>query len=181
VLVDGQVLSGMNPTDTPLAGKSTMPLCWIRSYTGETGKTSRVFTTTIGAALDFQSEGLRRLFVNACLWGLGMEASIPAKADVSYLTPYAPSKFKVGAYVKGVKPADLAWSPPTTSLRISPGALGTKDAHTLPAFRPDGRRLAHAAEGGFAPFWYGQPHSAPATFAPSADPSPSRTRTGESR
>jgi type 1 glutamine amidotransferase len=110
VLVWGQVLQGMQPTDPPVAGKKNdpmMPLIWTRTYTGETGKVSRIICSTIGAAVDFQSEGLRRLFVNACYWGLGMEKKIPAKSNVEYVGSYQPSYFGTDKFIKGVHPADL--------------------------------------------------------------------------
>lgn len=110
VLVWGQVLEGMSPTDKPVTGPKNepmMPLIWTRNYTGETGKTSRIICSTIGASVDFQSEGLRRLAVNACYWGLGLEDKIPAHADVTYVGDYKPTYFGYGKHVKGVKPADL--------------------------------------------------------------------------
>jgi hypothetical protein len=110
VLVYGQVLEGMKPADKPVAGKKNdpmMPLVWIRNYTGEMGKTARVICTTMGASVDLESEGLRRLLVNACYWGLGLEDKIPAKSNVEYAGPYEPSFFGFGKYKKGVKPADL--------------------------------------------------------------------------
>jgi len=67
VLVKGQVLSGMKPTDPPVEGKQNdpmMPLVWVRNYTSESGKTSRIICTTMGASMDLENEGLRRLFVD---------------------------------------------------------------------------------------------------------------------
>lgn len=109
VLVYGLVLEGMSPTDKPVEGKKNdpmMPLFWIRNYTGESGKTSRIIGTTIGAATDLESEGLRRILVNACYWGLGMENKIPAKSNVSYVGEYHPTAFGFNKYKRGVKPAD---------------------------------------------------------------------------
>jgi type 1 glutamine amidotransferase len=103
----GQVLEGMKPTDRPAKGKKLVPVAWIKTYTAEGGKTGRVFTTTMGASQDFLSEGLRRLFVNACYWALGMEKQIPAKADVSLVGAYKPTPFGFGKHKKGVKPSDL--------------------------------------------------------------------------
>lgn len=111
VLVWGQVLAGMNPTDPPVEGKKNdpyMPLVWLRSYTGENGKTSRIVTTTMGAAVDLESEGLRRLLVNACYWTVGLEDKIPAQADVNYVGEFKPTWFGFGKFKPGVKPADLA-------------------------------------------------------------------------
>lgn len=109
VLVYGQVLEGMSPTDKPVSGKKNdpmMPLVWVRSYTGERGKISRVIGTTIGAATDLESEGLRRLLVNACYWGLGLEGKILAKANVDYVSEYKPTPFGFGKFTKGIKPSD---------------------------------------------------------------------------
>jgi hypothetical protein len=108
VLVWGQVLTGMKPEDPPLPGpKNTpmMPLIWLRDYQGETGKSSRILTSTIGAAVDLESEDLRRLLVNACYDLTGLE--VPAKADVSCVGEYRPSYFGFGTFKKGVRPADL--------------------------------------------------------------------------
>jgi hypothetical protein len=107
VLLWGQVLAGMSPDDKPVEGKKNepmMPLAWVRDYKGETGKTSRVFCTTMGAATDLVSDGSRRLIVNACLWGIGLQ--VPEKANVDLVGEYKPTQFGFGKYVKGVKPSD---------------------------------------------------------------------------
>lgn len=107
ILLWGQVLEGMNPTDKPVEGAKNdpmMPLAWTRMYNGETGNTSRVFCTTMGAATDLVSEGTRRLIANACFWGLEMQ--VPAKADVDLVGEYNPTQFGFKKYVEGVKPAD---------------------------------------------------------------------------
>jgi type 1 glutamine amidotransferase len=109
-LVFGQVLTGMKPTDPPVEGAKNnpmMPLAWIRNYTGESGKTSRIFTTTMGASVDFESAGLRRLVVNACYWTAGLEDKIPARANVDYVGEFKPLWFGFGKFKPGVKPADL--------------------------------------------------------------------------
>jgi hypothetical protein len=113
-LVLGAVLEGMQPTDKPVAGKQNhpmMPVAWIKSYTALSGKTARVFTTTMGASQDLASEGLRRLLVNACYWALGMEDQIPAKTDVEVVGDYRPTPFGHNAFAKGVKPGDHALKP----------------------------------------------------------------------
>jgi hypothetical protein len=110
VLVWGQVLSGMKPTDPPLDGPKNnplMPIVWLRDYTGENGKLVRTVTTTTGAAVDLQNEDLRRLLVNACYWTVGLTDKIPARADVSYVGEYHPTWFGFNQGKKGVKPADL--------------------------------------------------------------------------
>ena len=109
VLVYGQVLEGMQPTDKPVTGEKNdpmMPLAWIKGFTGTSGKMARVFCTTMGASVDLESEGLRRLLVNACYWCLGMEDEIPDRANVDYVGPYEPSFYGFGDFKKGLKPSD---------------------------------------------------------------------------
>jgi len=106
VLVFGQVLAGMEPTDEPNLDKPTMPLAWVKTYTGEQ-KASRVFCTTMGASVDLKSEGLRRLLVNACYWCMGMEDQIPERSKVDYVGEYSPTIFGFGGYKKGVRPSDF--------------------------------------------------------------------------
>jgi hypothetical protein len=120
VLVRGQVLQGMRPSDPPADYKKSrasdrkeqginepmMAVAWTRRYTNTDGKVNKVFCTTMGAATDLQSEGLRRLVVNAVYWGLGLD--VPAKADVRYIDPYRPSMYGFNGFKRGVKPADLA-------------------------------------------------------------------------
>ncbi|MCH5375972.1 MAG: ThuA domain-containing protein [Planctomycetes bacterium] len=111
VLVFGQVLEGMKPTDKPVEGAKNdpmMPVVWTRQFKGDTGKTSTVICTTMGASVDLQCEDLRRLLVNACYWALGLEDKIPDKADVDYVTPYEPSFYGFGEFKKGMKPSDYA-------------------------------------------------------------------------
>jgi type 1 glutamine amidotransferase len=108
VVVYGQTLSGMTPTALPNYGKAVMPVAWMRHYRTDLGLTARVFFTTMGAAVDLESEGLRRLLVNAAYWGLEMEEQIPDRADVDYVSPYTPSFFGFNGHRPGIKPADLA-------------------------------------------------------------------------
>ncbi len=110
VLVRGQVLSGMKPTDAPLEGPKNnpmMPLVWLPKYTGESGKTNKILATTMGAATDLESAGLRRLLVNGCYWAVGLADKIPAEAGVDYVGAFQPTGFGFGKFKPGVKPADL--------------------------------------------------------------------------
>jgi type 1 glutamine amidotransferase len=110
VLVRGEVLSGMKPSDPPVEGPKNhpmMPVVWVRNYKSETGKASRIVTTTMGAAVDLENEGLRRLLVNACYWAVGLERDIPAKADVRFGGQYKPTWFGFGGFKKGIRPQDL--------------------------------------------------------------------------
>lgn len=111
VLVHGQVLQGMQPSSPPLPGAKNepmMPLVWVRDSRTSSGAVSRVLCSTIGAATDFQSEDLRRLMINACYWGLGLEDAIPEQARVDYVGDYDPSPFGFGKFRRGVRPMDWA-------------------------------------------------------------------------
>jgi hypothetical protein len=107
ILVRGQVLAGMNPTDPPVAGKKNdpmQPIVWVRQYKNESGNTNKIVLTTLGAATDLQNEGLRRLLVNAAYWTLDLP--VPAKADVTYVGDFKPTMYGFDGAKKGVKPAD---------------------------------------------------------------------------
>ena len=110
-LVLGAVLENMKPDDKPIEGKKNdpmMPVAWTNGYKSESGKTSRVFTTTMGAATDLEREGTRRMVLNACYWALGLEDKIPAKGtDVELVGEYKPHPYAGNGFQKGVKPSDL--------------------------------------------------------------------------
>jgi type 1 glutamine amidotransferase len=109
-LVLGQVLTGMTSTDAAVANKQNdpmMPIAWTKTYEVD-GHKGRVFTTTMGASQDLQSEGLRRLLVNACYWAIGLEDGIPPKSNVDLVGDYNPTPFGFGKFKPGVRPADLA-------------------------------------------------------------------------
>lgn len=121
VLLRGQVLSGMSPTDPPATGgKKTfsgkvqglnepmMPIVWTRQHKNGEGKVNKVLTCTMGAATDLLNEGLRRLLVNGAYWAVGLESKIPRRANVDLVGTYTPSNFGFGGFRKGVRPSDLA-------------------------------------------------------------------------
>ncbi len=96
-LVYGQVLETLDPTAKAVEGAKNspmMPVAWTRSYVGSSGKSARVFTTTMGASRDLLSEGVRRMLVNAVYWSLGMEKRIPPKSNVDLVGDYNPSPFE---------------------------------------------------------------------------------------
>ncbi|HYE33776.1 MAG TPA: ThuA domain-containing protein [Methylomirabilota bacterium] len=106
ILMRGQVLKGMKAEDAAVEGKKNdpmMPMVWIRDYKWPNGKTTRSFTSTIGAAVDLQSEDMRRMFVNASYWLTGLE--VPQKANVEYVGSYEPTFFSFNGAKKGVKPS----------------------------------------------------------------------------
>ena len=49
---------------------------------------------------------LRRLIVNACLWGLSLESKITADSSVDVVNEFKPTEFGFKKFKKGVKPAD---------------------------------------------------------------------------
>jgi hypothetical protein len=119
ILVRGQVLKGMKPNDPPAHYKKKrttdkaeqdindpmVPIAWTRVVKNAEGHDNKVFCTTMGAATDLESEGLRRLVVNAVYWGLGLD--IPARADVAYVGEYKASMYGNKGFRKAVRPADL--------------------------------------------------------------------------
>ncbi|MBN2450288.1 MAG: hypothetical protein JXR77_07855 [Lentisphaeria bacterium] len=120
VLLRGQVLQGMAPTDSPATyrkKRSTdaveqpvndpmMPIAWVREARPEAGRPGRVLCTTMGAATDLACEDLRRLIVNGVFWGLGLD--VPSRADVTLVDPYRPSLYGFRGHRRGLRPADFA-------------------------------------------------------------------------
>ena len=82
-----------------------MPLAWTRELPVEGGGKQKIFTTTMGAAVDVENEGLRRLIINACYWATGVE--VPAKANVETVGEFKPAYFGFGKFKPGIKPADM--------------------------------------------------------------------------
>jgi hypothetical protein len=110
ILMRGQVLRGMKPTDPPVAGEKNnpmMPLVWTQLYESESGKKARIVCTTMGAATDFKNEGLRRLLVNSCYWSMGLEAQIPAESNVEIVGDYNPTKYDFDSAKTDLKPSDF--------------------------------------------------------------------------
>ena len=116
VLLLGLVLAGMIPDAEPVEGAKNDPMhpvAWVRNRELPSGKTQRIFSTTMGAATDWSSEDLRRLFLNASLWTLDMEEQIPAEGlKASMLGRWEPTPFGFGSYRKGFKPADYRLGTP---------------------------------------------------------------------
>ncbi len=112
-LVLGQVLKGMKPADEPVEGKKNdpmMPVAWVRTHTGTSGKPARVFTTTMGAATDLERAGTRRMLVNAAYWAVGLDDRITDHTDVALVGDYHPLPFGFRGAKKGVKPSSLVIS-----------------------------------------------------------------------
>jgi hypothetical protein len=109
ILVRGQVLAGMKPTDGPVEGaKNTpmQPIVWTRSHQNSAGKTNKILCTTMGSATDLLNEGLRRLVVNGVYWSMDLE--VPAKADVAFVDGFKPSFYGFKTHRRGLMVPDLA-------------------------------------------------------------------------
>ena len=105
-VIMGYVLVGMDPADKVNEDKKPVPVAWTKTYSGDSGKTARVFTTTMGHAGDFQDEDFRRLMVNACYWSLGLGDKIASEGKVQIIGDYDPKPIGFGGNRKGVKPHD---------------------------------------------------------------------------
>ena len=105
VLLYGQPTKGMTATSPINLRKTVMPVAWTTSYELEPGKRGRVFASTMGASVDLQNEDLRRLFVNACYWAMGIEKDLPQKANVDFVSPYRPTMFGFDLFKKGTYPS----------------------------------------------------------------------------
>jgi type 1 glutamine amidotransferase len=109
-LVLGAVTETLQFDSKAVIGKKNdpmMPVAWTKTYTMN-GKTGQVFTTTMGASQDLAFEGTRRLVVNACFWGTGLE--VPKKANVEVVGDYKPSPFKFRK--------DAEWLPAKTPAQV---------------------------------------------------------------
>ena len=106
-LILGVVLSGMSATDPPVDGPKNdpkMPMAWTKTYQLPEGNKGNAFTSTMGCAKDFESEGYRRLLVNAVYWLAGLEAKIPDRANVEIVGTYEPLDMGFAGHPKRVKP-----------------------------------------------------------------------------
>lgn len=124
ILLRGQVLTGMQPTDPPATyvrkrhadgaeqpiNEPMMPIAWTRLVTNEAGTTNRILCTTMGAATDLTNPDLRRLVVNGVYWGLNLE--VPAGAEVALVDPYEPTMYGFSGHRRGLRPADHALGRP---------------------------------------------------------------------
>ncbi|MCK5942035.1 MAG: ThuA domain-containing protein [Planctomycetes bacterium] len=103
-LLLGQPLRTLEPDAEPNADKPPLPVAWTNTWTGNLGKTARVFHVTMGSARDYRSTGLRRLTLNAALWCLGLEAKITPDLSVEIVGAYEPLQSGFNYDKLGVKP-----------------------------------------------------------------------------
>jgi len=64
---------------------------WLRDYTAPSGKKGMALTSTMGASVDFESAGLRRLIVNGAFYLTGLD--VPEKANVEFVDAFQPTFF----------------------------------------------------------------------------------------
>ena len=108
VLANSQPMVSMKKDAALDTKKPPVPCTWTRHYTAKNGTKARVFHSTQGASEDILDANYRRLILNGIYWAAGLENSIQADSNVSFVGPYKPTTFKNMGYVRGVKPADLA-------------------------------------------------------------------------
>lgn len=83
------------------------PVAWTKSYRGDSGKTARVFFTTLGHPYDFRNPNMRRLALNGIFWALG--SPVPEELNVAYTRDYQPNNSGFGeAYKKGLRPEQFS-------------------------------------------------------------------------
>jgi len=93
VLLRGGVTETLDPASQLVPGEKNdpmMPFAWLKDYASPTGKANgKCFATTGGASVDFRSEDLRRMIVNAAFFLCDLD--VPAKANVDFVDPFEPS------------------------------------------------------------------------------------------
>ena len=129
-LLLGQPLVDLKPDSPANKKKEPLPIAWIKTWNpskfqpkssveqkgAETNKKrnqqakkkpeigSRIFHFTMGSARDFESEGVRRITVNAVYWGLGMEKWIESDLPIHLPANYKPRKSGFNYEKLGVQP-----------------------------------------------------------------------------
>jgi hypothetical protein len=105
----GQPLINLKKDAPPNAKKEPLPVAWTKTWTGNKGLESKVFHFTMGSAVDFGNEGVRRMTVNAVYWGLGMEKEIKPDSSVAIIGDYKPLKAGFNYEKLGVKPRKIGY------------------------------------------------------------------------
>ena len=112
VLMRAEVTETLEPDSKAIDGPKNNPTqaaVWLHEYIAPNGTKGKALTTTMGASVDFKSEGLRRLIINGALFLTGLE--VPEKADVTPVDPFEPTFFsrisKDYFEQKALKPADF--------------------------------------------------------------------------
>ncbi len=84
----------------------TNPVAWTKTYMTQSGKSARVFFTTLGHPYDFKDVSMRKLALNGIYWALGYEKKIPnTGVNADFVDPYNPNNSGFGErYKKDMKP-----------------------------------------------------------------------------
>jgi putative heme-binding domain-containing protein len=150
ILLYGQVVAGMKPSDPPVTGEKNnpmMPVAWLKDYKAPSGKGGQAFCTTMGASIDFTSEGLRRLVVNAAYYLTGLGDKIPEKNNVEIVGKFEPSffGFKDNEYwkEKRLKPSDFALTSGSNEQAKSDALQLNKGDHISIIGNTLGERMQH--------------------------------------
>ncbi len=87
----------------------TQPVAWTKPYKTTSGKTARVFFTTLGHPFDFKEVSMRKLALNGIYWALGLEKKIPANGvNADYAVPYEPNNSGFGdKFKQNLKPVQI--------------------------------------------------------------------------
>lgn len=122
-LLLGQPLVGWSAHDEAVADKPAIPIAWTKSYTGASGKTARIFTTTMGHADAFRVEDFRRMLTNASYWCMGLEDHIDPRSDVAMTGTFEPGPAGSKGLKPGVKPDDASFAASAAPVRTATGFL----------------------------------------------------------
>ncbi|MDP6905366.1 MAG: ThuA domain-containing protein [Verrucomicrobiota bacterium] len=108
-LVLGQPLINLKKDAPPNTKKEPLPVAWTKTWTGNKGRGSKIFHFTMGSAVDFENEGVRRMTVNAVYWGLGLEKDIKPDSSITIIGDYKPLKAGFNYQKLGVKPRKVGY------------------------------------------------------------------------
>lgn len=103
-LVLGQPLVSLERDAPANTKKEPLPIAWTKTWTGNQGRTSKIFHFTMGSGEDFQNEGVRRLVINAVYWGLDRAKEIKPNASIEIVGEFRPLKAGFNYEKLGVKP-----------------------------------------------------------------------------
>ena len=108
-LVLGQVLDGMKPTDTPVAGQEERPDDADRLdedlHRRARARPRASSRRRWGPRRTSRAKACAGCWSTPAYWAVGLEDKIPAKADVAIVGEYQPLPFGFGGFKKGVKPS----------------------------------------------------------------------------
>ena len=107
-LVWGQPLMGRKPDNPPNPKLEALPVAWFKNWQTSTGKSARVFQSTMGSGTDLENAGLRRLIINACYWGMDMGAAITPTRSVDIVGTYEPLESGFNYPELGVTPKPVS-------------------------------------------------------------------------